>query len=87
MALNGLLPFASAWGKFEGELSLQTRVEMIYNEYPNLAENQLTRHMRSQFPNLNGITLSACQQQGLIYIFKAYCRYRKCTNCIVVFRY
>jgi hypothetical protein len=86
MVINVVLPFVSAWGELFGELSLISKVEGIYNEYPKMGENQLTCHMRSQFVNLYGVSLSACQQQGLIHIYKMYCRYRNCTECMVKFR-
>lgn len=83
LAINVLLPFASAWGQLTGELTLRSTAAAIYNVYPKLWENQLTYHMKRQFPNLGSIALSACQQQGLIHIFKEYCRHRRCAECVV----
>ncbi len=84
--INIVLPFTFAWGRFSGEWNLSKKARDIYCNYPGIRENQLTYHMRRQFLNLRAFSLSACQQQGLINIFKTYCRYRNCTECIVRFK-
>jgi len=84
--INVLLPFAFAWGEFVGKYELRDSAYALYQQYPGLQENQLTHHMKTQFMKFTGFALSACQQQGLIHIFKMYCRYRNCTECMVKVR-
>jgi len=84
--INVLLPFAYAWGELVDELDLKDNAIKLYFGYPGLEDNQLTRFMRQQFSLNKDFRLSAAQQQGLIHIFKTYCRYRNCQECPVSVR-
>ena len=80
---NTILPFACAWGELSSDLKLKKKAAEIYRRYPRLGENELTRYMMQQLKLKPNTHLSACQQQGLIHIFKTYCRLRDCTMCPV----
>ena len=83
IAINILLPFVYAWAEVTGEPRLKERTENTYLHYPKLEDNQLTLYMRQQLLHGSDVNLSACQQQGLLYIYNNYCRYRDCTECPV----
>jgi len=81
IAVNVILPFAFSWGRLFGEPELMTKSMGLYNSYPKLADNEITRHVMGQLC-LNGSSgLTACGQQGLIHIFRNYCREGKCNEC------
>ncbi|MBM4445753.1 MAG: DUF2851 family protein [Chloroflexi bacterium] len=85
IVINTILPFACAWGELNSELKLKKKAAEIYRRYPSPADNELTRHMKQQLLLKPDARLSACQQQGLIHIFKTYCRLRNCAECTVAF--
>ena len=81
IAINIILPFICAWGEITAESGLKKKAVDIYRHYPWTGDNELTRYMKQQLLLKPDNTLSACQQQGLIHIFKAHCRRRNCTEC------
>jgi hypothetical protein len=83
IAINAILPFAYAWGEINSDLKLKRKAAEIYRHYPGPGDNELTRHMKQQLLLNPNTRLSACQQQGLIHIFKTYCRLRNCVVCPV----
>jgi len=83
IVINVILPFACVWGEISSDLILKRKAAEIYRRYPRPEENELTRHMKQQLLLKPDTRLSACQQQGLIHIFKTYCRLRNCTACPV----
>jgi hypothetical protein len=44
----------------------------------------VTRHMTNQLCLEEPFNLTACCQQGLIHIFRDYCREGRCTECPLV---
>ena len=81
IVVNVILPFAFAWGEMVGESQLKEKAIKFYNHYPRLAENEITLHMARQLC-LEGLSdFTACQQQGLIHIFRNYCREGRCSQC------
>jgi len=79
--VNAVLPFAFAWGEMAGETELKEKAIKFYNHHPKLAENEITYHMARQLC-LEGVShFTACHQQGLIHIFRDYCREGKCSQC------
>ena len=81
--INVVLPFAYAWGEAAAEPKLKGKTAQIYDRYPGLGDNELTRYMKQQLRMGQGCNLSACQQQGLIHIFKNNCQTRNCPTCPV----
>jgi hypothetical protein len=82
--VNVILPFAFSWGEIAGAAELMTKAVEIYNSYPKLAENQITRHMREQLCLEESFDFTACSQLGLIHIFRDYCREGRCAECPLV---
>ena len=84
IAVNVLLPFVFSWGKMFHEPRLMKKAMELYACYPKLAGNEITRHMMRQLDLGDHCSLTACQQQGLIHIFKNYCREGRCSECSFV---
>jgi hypothetical protein len=83
IVINAILPFTYAWSEINSDLKLKRKAAETYRRYPGLGENELTRHMKQQLLLNPDTHLSASQHQGLIHIFKTYCRLRNCTACPV----
>jgi hypothetical protein len=49
-----------------------------------LAENCITRHMAKQLCLKDLADFTACSQQGLIHVFRQYCREGRCSECPLV---
>jgi len=82
--VNVVLPFAFSWGKLANEPELMKKPMELYNSYPKLAENEITRHMGNQLCLEEPSDFTACHQQGLIHIFRNYCREGRCSQCPLV---
>jgi hypothetical protein len=83
VVVNIILPFAFYWGELTGEPELSEHSIDLYHSYPRLAENYLTRHMKKQLGLEASLDLTACRQQGLIHIFRTYCREGRCSECLL----
>jgi hypothetical protein len=79
--INVILPFAFSWGELANEAKLTEKAIELYRNYPKLAENCLTQHMKKQLGCEEPPNFTACHQQGLIHIFKSYCREGRCSQC------
>jgi hypothetical protein len=84
IAVNVILPFAFSWGELAGQAKLTDRVIQLYRTHPRLSDNCLTRHMAKQLQIEEVSDFTACQQQGLIHIFRSYCREGRCFQCPLV---
>lgn len=82
---NVILPFVYAWSEMNSEPGLKKKAIEIYHRYPKLGDNELTRYMKQQLMLASDTCSLACQQQGLIHVFKNYCRQRNCAECPVTF--
>jgi hypothetical protein len=81
IAVNVILPFAFSWGKIFNDSELMKQAMELYNSYPKLAENEITRHMTKQLCLKELPDFTACHQQGLIHVFRNYCREGRCSEC------
>ncbi len=86
IVVNVILPFTFSWWGATGETELQRKALQLYLEHPKLAENEITCHMVKQLFMEHTSGLTACQQQGLIHLFKDYCCQAKCSECPLVTR-
>jgi hypothetical protein len=84
IVVNVILPFAFSWGKMANEPGLTEKATELYNSYPKLAENEITRHMKKQLCLKEPPDFTACHQQGLIHTFRTYCREGRCSQCPLV---
>jgi hypothetical protein len=81
IVVNAVLPFVFWWAKMANDPKLAKKAMELYAGYPKLAENEVTRHMAKQLCIVGHSNLTACQQQGLIHIFRTYCREGRCSEC------
>jgi hypothetical protein len=63
------------------EAQLSDHATHLYRSHPRLAENCLTQHMKKQLGLQESFDLTASHQQGLIHIFRNYCRGGRCSEC------
>jgi hypothetical protein len=84
IVVNAILPFAFSWGEMSNEPELKEKAIELYNHYPKLTENEITRHMARQLCLESMSDFTACHQQGLIHIFRNYCREGRCSRCPLV---
>lgn len=78
---NVVLPFAAAVALLEDDTLLAEQARRLYQQYPGLPSNSITRAMCKQL-QLEGEPKGACQQQGLHYIYVQTCREKLCAQCI-----
>jgi hypothetical protein len=78
---NVMLPFAHAVGLVENDVTLAQAAKTLYLDYPSLSSNRVTRAMTRQLL-LSREPSSACQQQGLHYIYQQTCQEKRCEQCI-----
>ena len=83
IVVNILLPFAFAWARVTSNPSLAKRALEIYQHYPQLDDNDVTREMTNKLFSGQRSTppRSAQGQQGLIHLFKTFCTERRCSEC------
>ena len=79
---NVVLPFAMAVGLIENDHTLVMQAQTLYQTYPSLSSNRITRAMCAQLQLLDE-PAGACQQQGLHYIYQQTCKEKRCDECIV----
>lgn len=79
---NIVLPFACAVSLLEQRPSLAMKATMLYQRYPSLPSNHITRAM-TDFLRLPREPRGACQQQGLHYIYQQTCREKRCGLCLL----
>jgi len=83
MVVNTLLPFSFAWAEATQQSWLEDGAMELYQNYPSLGENWMTRYMKKRiFGEYRAkLTNSACRQQGLIHLYKTFCLERRCQEC------
>lgn len=84
IAVNVILPFAFAWGETVCKPVMRKRALDLYLCHQGMADNTITRHMQAQLGLGDNHVFNACQQQGLIHLYKDYCKEGKCSECPLV---
>lgn len=79
---NVMLPFAAAVAHLEHDMLLLEQARSIYQTYPKLASNSVTRAMTRQLL-MPREPKNACQQQGLHFIYAQTCREKRCFDCLL----
>ena len=79
--VNVILPFSLAWAQSTSSPSLEKHVLELYEHYPKLDENEITRQMTKQLLERCSVVDSARRQQGLIHLYHTFCAERRCTEC------
>lgn len=81
IAINVVLPFAYAQAELKGESNLSGAILNVYSSAAKSSENHITNQMHQQF-GLTRVSLkTACQQQGLLHIYKEKCQDLRCADC------
>ncbi|MDP2919826.1 MAG: DUF2851 family protein [Dehalococcoidia bacterium] len=83
IALNVLLPLATALSQSAGNAEMAEKCQGLYSELPAGVENAIERHMRLQFGLKSGQVATACRRQGLLHLYKRYCTQGRCGECPV----
>ena len=84
IAVNVLLPFAFAWAEKVCKSVMRKRALDLYLCHQGMADNIITRHMQAQLGLEASHVFNACQQQGLIHLYKDYCKEGNCSECPLV---
>jgi hypothetical protein len=79
MVVNIVLPFSFALGGARSKLGMYALE--LFQSYPKLGENQVTRQMARQIHMGPRLINSARRQQGVIHIYRELCLDRKCGEC------
>ncbi len=79
---NVVLPFAAAVGLLEQEQRLVQCAQDVYRCHPGLPSNRVTRMLSAQL-QLAAEPHTACQQQGLHYVYQQTCREKRCNICLL----
>jgi hypothetical protein len=81
IVINVLLPFAHAWGKHKKDDLLKDKALTLYHHFPNTIGNGIDKQMLEQLALKRKAINSACQQQGLLHIYRTMCIQGKCSKC------
>jgi len=84
IAVNVILPFAFAWAETVCKPVMRKRALDLYLCHQGMTDNTITRHMQAQLGLGDSHVFNACQQQGLIHLYKDYCKEGKCSECPLV---
>ncbi|NOY76870.1 MAG: DUF2851 family protein [Calditrichaeota bacterium] len=86
IVVNVIFPLLLAFAEETGDSELAMRIRETYLHSPKLQENKILRQMKEQILSLDkekvAVVVSAARQQGLIHIFKHFCRSWRCSECI-----
>jgi hypothetical protein len=80
--VNILLPLMMALSDVKGEPKWAERALRVYEVYPKLDENRITKQMAEEAlgPRKKAIS-TARRQQGLIHLYRLHCEARRCYEC------
>jgi len=78
LAVNIVLPFALAWGERHGDPPLAEAAVAVYRRYPRTSSYGLLRPLSAALGNR--VIAGARRQQGMLHIFRRYCRQGGCTD-------
>jgi len=80
IVVNALLPWAASMALLSGDAQLLDATVRLYGGYPPASRNAVVRHMQRQL-HLSGGATSAAEQQGMVHLFREYCRHGLCSAC------
>ncbi len=80
IVINALLPWVAATALTEGDSQLLDAAVQLLSGYPAASPNAVTRHMRRQL-RLGCRETNAAEQQGMLHLFREYCRQGRCDAC------
>lgn len=82
---NVILPFLVAYGDIAGDTGLVDWAITLFRRAPAAGMNRLIRSMRDDVFALprKYVPMTAARQQGLLHIYHAWCREKRCDACAV----
>jgi len=78
LAVNIVLPFALAWAEARGDSALAEAALDAYHRYPRTASYGLLRPLSAALGSR--VTAGARRQQGMLHLFRRYCRQGGCAG-------
>jgi hypothetical protein len=83
IVVNAILPFTFAWAELTFQPELKEHALGLYQGYPKLSENKITRRMSGLLFAERGCSVvnSAQRQQGLLHLYDSFCKQRNCIAC------
>ncbi len=81
IGINVVLPFAYAQAEQNGDGETAEAVLSVYKSAAKTSENHISNQMYEQFGLSNVNLKTACQQQGLLHIYKEKCQDLRCVDC------
>jgi len=78
LAVNIVLPFALAWAQGRGDAPLGEAAVDVYRRYPRCSSYGLLRSLSAALGKQ--MTAGARRQQGMLYLFRRYCRQGGCAG-------
>jgi hypothetical protein len=85
MVVNVMLPILWLCGRERADTALSERVWGVYEDYPKLAPNSLTRFVTGQaLPRRVAAKLvsGAMRQQGALQVYRTACETHQCETCV-----
>ena len=83
MIVNAIVPIALLYARTFKDLGVRERALMLYDALPPSMENSTTRLMARQLLRGKVRLSSVATQQGVIQLYKFYCREERCAECDV----
>ena len=85
IVVNVILPVLLAYANEIDDLKLKIKIIQIYQEYPKGSPNSIVKNMINLlFENGSNVKKqinTSAKQQGLIHLYKLYCRRKECDRC------
>jgi hypothetical protein len=78
LAVNTVLPFALAWGEGHGDAALAEAAVAAFRRYPCASSYGLLRSLSAALGRR--VVVGARGQQGMLYLFRRYCRQGGCAG-------
>ncbi|HEY6952863.1 MAG TPA: DUF2851 family protein [Bacteroidota bacterium] len=83
LLVNTVVPISLLYARIFKDPAVRENTLLVYESFPPLEENSLSRLMRTQLLGNKVQVASAGSQQGLIQLYKYYCIEQRCAECEV----
>ena len=85
IVVNIILPVILSYANEIDDLKLKTKIVQIFQEYPKASPNSIVKDMKNLLVKNDTIAKkqinTSAKQQGLIHLYKLYCRRKECDRC------
>ena len=76
--MNIVLPFALAWGESHGDAPLAEAAVAVFRRYPRPSSYGVLKSLSAALGSR--VTAGARRQQGMLHLFRRYCRRGGCAE-------